>query len=228
MIRYIIFLFVFFFLFLCLSSPLPPYTMVLVKRYGLLPSTANKKAIKSYTLAIPKAELTRMNTLVELSNISTPNYENTGADKSQEFGITREWLMAAKERWQNNFIWYVISSFININNQRISEQLLMTLFTIGMRERSSSILFQITKQQYQLPMKMALQAMSPSTSTSQRSSPKRRMRRRYSLYTAGLDLSLNFCLFSSYYARNTLMKTAYHTTSLCHQSQASDFQTPLQ
>lgn len=81
--------------------------MVLVKRYGMLPSTANKNAIKSYTLAIRKAELTRMNTLVELSNIATPNYENTGADKSQEFGVTREWLMAAKERWQNTFIWYV-------------------------------------------------------------------------------------------------------------------------
>lgn len=89
--------------------------MVLVKRYGLLPSTADKKAIKSYTMAFPKAQLTRMNILVELSNIATPNYENTGADKSQEFGITREWLAATKERWQNGFIWYVVSSSFNLS-----------------------------------------------------------------------------------------------------------------
>lgn len=87
--------------------------MVLVKRYGLLPSTADKKAIRSYTMAFPKAELTRMNILVELSNIATPNYENTGADKSQEFGVTRDWLVAAKERWQNGFIWEEREKLVN-------------------------------------------------------------------------------------------------------------------
>ncbi|KAL7924717.1 Alpha/Beta hydrolase protein [Trichoderma austrokoningii] len=59
--------------------------MILVDHYGLLPSTANKKAIKSYTLAIPKAEFIRTKTL---------------------FSITRDWFVAAKERWQKNLIWH--------------------------------------------------------------------------------------------------------------------------
>ncbi|KAM0248270.1 hypothetical protein ACHAQJ_009511 [Trichoderma viride] len=87
--------------------------MVLIKRYGQLPSTANKKAIKSYTLAIPKAELTRMNTLVELSNIASANYENTNGAKEKEHGITREWLVAAKERWQNKFVWQEREQLVN-------------------------------------------------------------------------------------------------------------------
>lgn len=59
-----------------------------------------------------------MNTLVELSHLAAPNYENTGADKSQEFGVTRDWLAAAKERWQNNFIWYVVLPGSRFPNQK--------------------------------------------------------------------------------------------------------------
>lgn len=62
-------------------------------------------------------------------------------------------------------------------------------------------------------MKMVLQVMSPSTSTSPHSSPKRRMQWQYSLCMVGLGLSLNFCPFSSCYERDTRMKRAYHITS---------------
>lgn len=75
------------------------------KHYAELPSSANKEAIKAFTLAVPDAELTCMNTLIQLSTVASANYENTYADKSHEFGLTREWLVAAKDRWENSFDW---------------------------------------------------------------------------------------------------------------------------
>ncbi|RFU74149.1 epoxide hydrolase [Trichoderma arundinaceum] len=81
--------------------------------YGELPSSVNRETVKAFTLAIPDAELTRMNTLVQLSNIASANYENTHADKSDEFGLTREWLVAAKDRWQNHFDWRKREQLVN-------------------------------------------------------------------------------------------------------------------
>lgn len=75
------------------------------KRYAELPSSADKEAIKAFTLAIPDDELARMKTLLQLSTIASANYENTYADKSNEFGLSREWLIAAKDRWENVFDW---------------------------------------------------------------------------------------------------------------------------
>ncbi|KAL7951790.1 Alpha/Beta hydrolase protein [Trichoderma barbatum] len=82
-------------------------------RYAELPSSANKEAIKAFELAIPEAELTRMNTLLKLSNIASANYENTQAQKSNEFGLSREWLVAAKDRWETSFDWRKREELVN-------------------------------------------------------------------------------------------------------------------
>lgn len=82
-------------------------TMASQKRYGKLPPSANSEAIEPFTFNIPDAELTRLNTLLQLSTIAAENYENTYADKANQFGLTREWLVAAKDRWENGFDWYV-------------------------------------------------------------------------------------------------------------------------
>ncbi|KAL7791955.1 Alpha/Beta hydrolase protein [Trichoderma ceciliae] len=83
------------------------------KRYAELPRSAHKEAVKAFTLAVPDAELDRMKTLIQLSTIASANYENTYADKSNEFGLTREWLVAAKDRWQNNFDWRKQEQLVN-------------------------------------------------------------------------------------------------------------------
>ncbi|KAH6605728.1 epoxide hydrolase [Trichoderma cornu-damae] len=84
------------------------------KPYAELPSSANnKEAVRAFTLAVPDADLTRIKTLVRLSNVASANYENTHADKSNEFGLTREWLAAAKERWENHFDWRKREQLVN-------------------------------------------------------------------------------------------------------------------
>lgn len=75
------------------------------KRHGQLPPSAKDEAIEPFTLNIPDAELTRMNALLQLSTIAAENYENTYADQANQFGLTREWLVAAKERWEKSFDW---------------------------------------------------------------------------------------------------------------------------
>ncbi|KAL7910624.1 Alpha/Beta hydrolase protein [Trichoderma velutinum] len=87
------------------------------KRYTELPTSANKEAIKAFTLAVPDAELTRMKTLLQLSTVASATYENTYAEKSKELGLNREWLVAAKDRWENIFDWrkreQLVNSFAN-------------------------------------------------------------------------------------------------------------------
>ncbi|KAL6892844.1 alpha/beta-hydrolase [Trichoderma longibrachiatum] len=83
------------------------------KRYGKLPPSANSEAIEPFTFNIPDAELTRLNTLLQLSTIAAENYENTYADKANQFGLTREWLVAAKDRWENGFDWRQREDLVN-------------------------------------------------------------------------------------------------------------------
>ncbi|PTB68977.1 alpha/beta-hydrolase [Trichoderma citrinoviride] len=83
------------------------------KQYGELPPSANGEAIKPFTLNIADAELARMNTLLQLSTVAAANYENTYADRSNQFGVTREWLVAAKDRWEKGFDWRKREDLVN-------------------------------------------------------------------------------------------------------------------
>ncbi|EGR47257.1 uncharacterized protein TRIREDRAFT_64469 [Trichoderma reesei QM6a] len=83
------------------------------KRHGQLPPSAKDEAIEPFTLNIPDAELTRMNALLQLSTIAAENYENTYADQANQFGLTREWLVAAKERWEKSFDWRKREDLVN-------------------------------------------------------------------------------------------------------------------
>ncbi|KAL6875036.1 alpha/beta-hydrolase [Trichoderma novae-zelandiae] len=87
--------------------------MAAQKRHGELPASANNEAVKPFTLNIPEAELTRMNALLRLSTVANENYENTYADQSKQFGLTREWLVAAKARWENSFDWRNREDLVN-------------------------------------------------------------------------------------------------------------------
>ncbi|TFB06626.1 Putative epoxide hydrolase [Trichoderma ghanense] len=83
------------------------------EQHGTLPPSASAEAIKPFTLNVPDAELTRMNTLLQLSTIAAENYENTYADKANQFGLTREWLVAAKDRWEKSFDWRKREDLVN-------------------------------------------------------------------------------------------------------------------
>ena len=61
---------------------------------------------KPFEVAIPDKVLSDMRTLLELSPIADPTYENSFSDR--RLGIDREWLVKAKQTWLTSFDWYVL------------------------------------------------------------------------------------------------------------------------
>lgn len=76
--------------------------------YDLLPSQAKSEALRPFTINIADTELERMRTLIKLSPVADPCYENSLPDGSRDLGIRREWLVEAKRVWEE-FDWYVRS-----------------------------------------------------------------------------------------------------------------------
>ncbi len=75
--------------------------------FNHLPSGAKSDVVAPYTVNISDSEVERMQTLLRLSNVAGPCYENSLPDGSRDLGIQREWLVEAKERWESNFNWWV-------------------------------------------------------------------------------------------------------------------------
>ncbi|KAJ5882989.1 uncharacterized protein N7473_009875 [Penicillium subrubescens] len=67
--------------------------------------------IESFTLHAPEGELERFKHLLELSNIGPPTWWNQQDDS--HFGVSRDWLIKAKETWLSTFDWRKHESYIN-------------------------------------------------------------------------------------------------------------------
>lgn len=70
--------------------------------YGRVPSKA-KAHPKPFTAHVPDDTLSEFKQLVKLSKIGPAVYENQQQDR--RFGITRDWLVDAKEYWETTFDW---------------------------------------------------------------------------------------------------------------------------
>ncbi|KAK4227783.1 putative hydrolase [Podospora fimiseda] len=81
--------------------------------FSILPGTARKDAISSFTVNIPLSQLERTKTLLSLSNIAEECYENSMPDGAQSLGLRREWLIEARRVWETEFDWRTIESNIN-------------------------------------------------------------------------------------------------------------------
>lgn len=70
--------------------------------FDTLPASATLQ-VEPYTVAVPDAALEELRTALQVARIAPPTYENSQEDR--RFGLTREWVVQAKERWSNGFDW---------------------------------------------------------------------------------------------------------------------------
>jgi microsomal epoxide hydrolase len=64
--------------------------------FSTVPNGA-KNAIKPFTVSVPQQTLDDMRTLLTVSRIALPSYENTQSE--QEYGVSRKWMESIKEKW---------------------------------------------------------------------------------------------------------------------------------
>lgn len=70
--------------------------------FDTLPTLATLK-VEPYTVAVPDAALKELQTALKIARIAPPTFEN--AQETRRFGLSREWVLQAKERWSNGFDW---------------------------------------------------------------------------------------------------------------------------
>ena len=76
--------------------------------FAKLPSSTDTNVIKPFEVSIPESTLSDMKTLIKLSRIAVPSYENTHTKKDNDdhfFGIDREFIVNAKKVWENEYDW---------------------------------------------------------------------------------------------------------------------------
>ncbi|KAH8844016.1 hypothetical protein MCOR27_003207 [Pyricularia oryzae] len=91
------------------------------KSFGKLPETANTASVQPYSIQIPKHDVAQMQQLVEISPIASACYENSLPNGDNSYGLGRDWLVAAKERWANSFDWNKTEARLNGYNHFIAK-----------------------------------------------------------------------------------------------------------
>ncbi|KAK4186709.1 putative hydrolase [Podospora australis] len=81
--------------------------------FNILPSSAQKDAVKPFTVHIPDSDLERTKTLLQLSNVADECYENAMPEGRSDLGLRREWLIEAKRVWETEFDWRATEAKIN-------------------------------------------------------------------------------------------------------------------
>lgn len=78
--------------------------------FGNIPSGASGKP-EPFTLHVPDSELEEFRVLLRHSKVGPETWENSRKDG--EFGVTRDWIAAAKDTWLNEFDWRTHEAHIN-------------------------------------------------------------------------------------------------------------------
>ncbi|KAH8891525.1 alpha/beta-hydrolase [Thozetella sp. PMI_491] len=81
--------------------------------YNTLPAQAKPDALSPFKVNVSDADLDRMKTLIKLSNLADPSYENSLPDGSRDLGLRREWLKEAKRVWEQEFDWRTHEQLLN-------------------------------------------------------------------------------------------------------------------
>jgi len=68
--------------------------------YGTLPAGSRTELVDRFTIEVPDEEIERMHTLVKLSGVASPSYENSFPVEKRDLGLSREWLIEAKRSWE--------------------------------------------------------------------------------------------------------------------------------
>lgn len=80
------------------------------KPFGKIPPGAPGVPVP-FTFKASDDELARLRNLIELSPIGPSTYENEKDDGS--YGLSRSWLIKAKDAWLNSFDWHRVEARIN-------------------------------------------------------------------------------------------------------------------
>lgn len=88
--------------------------MTTYEGFDTIPSAANGKA-EPFQLHVSDIDLSDFKTLLKLSPIAPETYENKTSTKNggKNFGITRDWLINAKQTWLEKFDWREHEAYIN-------------------------------------------------------------------------------------------------------------------
>jgi hypothetical protein len=82
-----------------MASPSP-------KPFGTIPRNV-KQQPELFEVHFEQQQLDDMKTLIRLSPIAKETFENKQQDG--RFGVTRKWMVEAKEYWEKEFDWYILS-----------------------------------------------------------------------------------------------------------------------
>ena len=74
--------------------------------FNTLPATA-RVAPTPFQVAFPKDQLVELETLIKLSKLAPPTFENS--QSNTQYGVTKDWLVAMKEQWLRSYKWYICS-----------------------------------------------------------------------------------------------------------------------
>ena len=69
--------------------------------FGILPERAVN--VKPFTISVPDEELSALRSLLEISKVAAPSFENSQEDR--RYGVSRDWMLHAKGHWLNKFDW---------------------------------------------------------------------------------------------------------------------------
>jgi microsomal epoxide hydrolase len=81
--------------------------MTSIKPFGTVPTGAEQQPIP-FELHVEEQKLQDLKTLLRLSPVAKPTYENLQDDGSHgRFGVSRKWVANAKKYWEDEYDWYV-------------------------------------------------------------------------------------------------------------------------
>ncbi|GES57515.1 epoxide hydrolase [Aspergillus terreus] len=81
-----------------------------MSNFSKLPSAATINPTP-FKVSIPQEQLDELQTLLKLSKIAPPTYENTRP--TRQYGITSDWLTTIRKQWQNDFDWRACEEKVN-------------------------------------------------------------------------------------------------------------------
>lgn len=86
-------------------------TTISYHQFGHLPNPASSNAatISPFTFTVPEANLTAAATLLRNAPVVQPTWENSSPDH----GISRDWLLDARDFWLNEFDWRAHEARLN-------------------------------------------------------------------------------------------------------------------
>ncbi|KAI0197639.1 Alpha/Beta hydrolase protein [Astrocystis sublimbata] len=82
----------------------------MASKFGVIPNNTPTKP-KPFDFHVPEEELVALKDLLRLSKIGPPTFWNQQNDP--QYGVSRQWLIEAKETWLSSFDWRKHENYIN-------------------------------------------------------------------------------------------------------------------